>query len=343
MRAMGRSLCLVLCFAAVLVSRVSAEPPAELARWLAPQAWVRDADGPIISLGQPGEFDDSHIFAPTVAYENEQYQLWYCGSRGATSGSRVFRLGRATSKDGVHFDKFAENPVLQFADPARSIITPAVLREGGGAIVREDGKLRIWFSSVTFGKGGPHTIHESTSADGIHWSEPSAAQLENAYCPSVLKTERGYEMWYSDVSRRPWIFRHAQSEDGKNWNVTPRPAMRLNQDWEAEVLVYPTVLKIDGAYLMWYGSYDNAIRRETTAIGFAASSDGKVWHKFEQNPVLRPDPKRSWESNYVGAGTVSRLPDGSFRLWYSSRTAPPFKHLYFAINTARCAGPAAKP
>ena len=42
--------------------------------------------------------------------------------------------------------------------------------------------------------------------------------------------------------------------------------------WEAEVLVYPTVLKIDGTYLMWYGSYDNAIRRETTAIGFAAST-----------------------------------------------------------------------
>jgi hypothetical protein len=119
--------------------------------------------------------------------------------------------------------------------------------------------------------------------------------------------------------------------------------MRLNQDWEAEVLVYPTVLKIDGAYLMWYGSYDNAIRRETTAIGFAASTDGQVWRKYEQNPVLRPDPKRSWESNYVGAGCVSRLPDGSFRLWYSSRTAPPFTHLYFAINTAHWGGPPAKP
>jgi hypothetical protein len=36
---------------------------------------------------------------------------------------------------------------------------------------------------------------------------------------------------------------------------------------------------------------------------------------------------------------VLRLPDGSFRYYYASRTAPPFMNLYFAINTARWAGP----
>jgi hypothetical protein len=114
----------------------------------------------------------------------------------------------------------------------------------------------------------------------------------------------------------------------------------LSQDWEAEVLVYPTVVKIDDAYLMWYGSYDNAVRRETTAIGFAASTDGRHWHKHPQNPVLRPDPKRLWESNYVGSGCVMRLADGSFRYWYASRKQPPFLNLYFAINTAHWSGPA---
>jgi hypothetical protein len=36
---------------------------------------------------------------------------------------------------------------------------------------------------------------------------------------------------------------------------------------------------------------------------------------------------------------VLRLSDGSFRYWYASRKAPPFRHLYFAINTARWSGP----
>ena len=163
--------------------------------------------------------------------------------------------------------------------------------------------------------------------------------LENAYCPTVLKTQRGYQMWYSDVSRRPWMIRHAASSDGKRWTVTARPALVLSQDWEAEVLTYPTVIKIDDAYLMWYGSYDHAVRRETTAIGFAVSLDAEHWHKHPANPVLRPDKERPWESNYVGSGCVMRLDDGSFRYWYASRKEPPFLNLYFAINTARWLGP----
>jgi len=320
----------------------AAEPPASLARWLTPQDWQRDVDGPILSLGKEGEFDDQHIFAPAGIEEQGKFLLWYCGSRG-TPGNRVFRLGLATSGDGRKFEKLPANPVFEFGDDKHSVLTPALLRSGDGAVIRVGGKLRMWFAAATLGKGGLHTLHESSSSDGIHWASPSPVLLENVYCPSVLKTEAGYEMWFSDVSRRPWVLRYATSSDGAKWQVFERPVVQLSQPWEAEVLVYPTVLKIDGAYLLWYGSYFNAIRRETTAIGFAASTDGRAWHKHPQNPVLKPDPKHDWESNYVGSGCVTRLADGSFRYWYSSRKAPPFNNLYFAINTARWTGPAAQP
>jgi hypothetical protein len=35
------------------------------------------------------------------------------------------------------------------------------------------------------------------------------------------------------------------------------------------------------------------------------------------------------------------LTDGTYRYWYASRKQPPFLNLYFAINTARWAGPTA--
>jgi hypothetical protein len=324
---------------AALVAPAVAEDTPEFAPWLGPQAWQRDVPVPIISLGQAGDFDDQHIFAPAAAFENGRFWLWYSGSRG-TPGNRVFRLGLAMSDDGRQFEKHAANPVLEFADAAHSVLTPALLRNPDGSVLRENGKLRMWFAAARLGKSGLHTLHQSRSADGIHWDEPSPPLLENAYCPTVLKTESGYEMWYSDVSRRPWVIRHATSSDGNAWQVTERPALVLSQSWEAEVLVYPTALKTGGVYLMWYGSYDNAIRRETTAIGFAVSRDGKRWHKQPQNPVLRPDPARAWESNYVGSGSVLRLADGSYRYYYASRKAPPFNNLYFAINTARWSGPA---
>src|SRR5256885_11680028 len=91
----------------------ASEIPPQLAKWLAPQTWQRDAEGPIVSLGDAGQFDDMHIFAPAVAEENGRFLLWYSGSSG-TPGNRVFRLGLATSSDGKRFEKHAANPVLQF-------------------------------------------------------------------------------------------------------------------------------------------------------------------------------------------------------------------------------------
>ena len=51
----------------ILPALAFAEPPAELKPWLSStQNWERDTKGPIISLGAAGEFDDTHIFAPSI-------------------------------------------------------------------------------------------------------------------------------------------------------------------------------------------------------------------------------------------------------------------------------------
>ena len=126
--------------------------------------------------------------------------------------------------------------------------------------------------------------------------------------------------------------------DGRRWRVSPEPCLVIDQDWEDTRLFYPTVLKVDGVYLMWYASYAKK-SRETTAVGFAVSEDGVKWFKHPQNPVLRADAGRPWESHYVSSQTVVRTDDGGFRIWYSSRKKPPFKNLYFALNTAVWAGP----
>src|SRR5262245_9060797 len=88
----------LLLVASLALAVAHAAPPAELAQWFGPQPWQRDSDGPIVSLGNPGEFDDQHIFAPAVAEEDGRFLLWYSGSRG-TPGNRVFRLGLATGTD----------------------------------------------------------------------------------------------------------------------------------------------------------------------------------------------------------------------------------------------------
>jgi predicted GH43/DUF377 family glycosyl hydrolase len=172
----------------------------------------------------------------------------------------------------------------------------------------------------------------------VTWDEPSAVLVKNAYCPSVVKTDDGYQMWYTDVTKFPWQIRYAHSKDGRDWSVAEKLNIELDQPWENYILVYPTVIKVDDVYCMWYGSYSDK-SRNYTALGFAVSDDGITWYKHPQNPVLKYDADRSWESNYVTSDSVMRLPDGSFRIWYASRKEPPFKNLYFALNTAKWSGP----
>ncbi len=325
----------------------TAQVPEVLKPWLAPQEWERDVDGPIISLGEEGAFDDTHIFAPMVARDGDNVLLWHCGSQGFAHDlsatrkpdERVFRLGLATSEDGKHFDRHPAAPTFSLKDTKRSILTPSVLKNPDGTVLREDGKLRMWFSAGTLGGGGaPQSIHEITSEDGVRWSDPSSAQIEPAYAPSVIKTTDGYEMWYTVPGRYPWVINHATSSDGQSWEVDEDPALNVSQAWEHDLVIYPHVMQVEGVYLMWYASYTGDDHLET-AIGFACSADGKTWHKHPQNPVLRPEPEHSWESHYVSSQSVMRLPDGSFRIWYASRKAPPFTNLYFALNTAAWSGP----
>jgi len=302
------------------------DQPDSLQRWLdQPQSWLRDTDGPVVSLGEAGQFDDTHLFAPSVALHENRYLLWYSGSSGKVA-ERVFDLGLAASSDGRSFSKHANSPVLRFGDGRHSILTPCVLKDGD--------ELRMWFSSTWFeGGDGRHTLHESTSRDGINWTVPSPALLDNVYAPTIVRTDQAFRMWFVDVSVEPWIIRHADSPDGKQWNVTAEPCLVIDQEWEKSRLFYPFVLHVDGVYVMWYGSYWTE-RAQTTALGFAASADGLTWHKHPNNPVFRPDPDRSWESHYVTSHSIMPHGDGSYRMWYASRKAPPFVNKYFAINTA---------
>jgi hypothetical protein len=194
--------------------------------------------------------------------------------------------------------------------------------------------LRLWFCSTDFhDASGLHTLHEATSADGLHWSPPSPALLKGAYAPTVLKEDDVYRLWYTDVSADPWCFRYAESRDGRQWNVHPTPVLQVDQTWESGRLFYPFVRRVDGVYLMWYGSYWRE-HPQKTALGFAVSRDGKQWTKSPHNPVLRPEESRAWESHYTTSHCLARLSDGTWRIWYASRTKPPFVNKYFALNTA---------
>jgi hypothetical protein len=157
---------------------------------------------------------------------------------------RIFRLGLATGEDGRHFTKHEGNPVFDVGDKLHSVLTPTLLRNLNGSPMRENGRLRVWFSSTAFtDKSGRHTLHETTSEDGLNWSVTSPALLEDVYAPTVLKVAEGeYRMWFADVSKEPWIFRTATSRDGRAWQVAAEPVLVADQPWEHGRFFYPSVV-----------------------------------------------------------------------------------------------------
>jgi predicted GH43/DUF377 family glycosyl hydrolase len=330
-----------------------------LERWLEPQEWKRDGDQPILALGEKGGFDDTHIFAPHVIHENGEYALYYSGSQRCVEAGtykgvvksgdhRLFKLGLARSRDGVHFKRYSRDPVFSFGDDVHSVLTAAILKNPDGSVHRENGRLRMYFAACDFPGGTyEHNLWETTSEDGVHWARPTLT-LKNAYAPCVIKEGDRYRMWYTWIDKHPWHTNHAESADGTHWTITEKPCIVMDQEWEVKDQVYPMVIKADGVYLMIYGCYWKD--EWHTALGFAVSEDGLTWTKHPANPVFTPEPKNRWESHFTTSQTLLPLPDGGFRLWYAARTAPEvingrkvWTHLYFGLGTARWAGPAKRP
>src|SRR3954463_3089327 len=111
-----KSLAVVIAGALIFVATTARKAhPLDFERWLVPQNWTRDTEGPVLSLGKEGSFDDQHIFAPCVARDRDRFLLWYCGSRG-TVEDRIFGLGLMTGTDGRTFQPNADNPIFKFAD-----------------------------------------------------------------------------------------------------------------------------------------------------------------------------------------------------------------------------------
>lgn len=298
------------------------------------QVWQRDSSAAALELGAPGAFDDQHLFAPCVARMDDRWWMWYSGSRGSVD-QRRFSLGLAQSGDGCHFERVSSEPLLQF-NGNRSIVTVSVLRHPDGTLCRENGRLRFWFASCDFPSGdGKHQLHHSSSVDGMDFDQPSAALLEDAYAPCVIFDKGVYRMWFIDTSSCQWWIAAATSSDGLDWQRDPEPVLELDQPWEDLRLNYPWVITYRDVYLLYYSSRLAAARPQAqTGIGCALSYDGVHFEKISDQPLLVPDPRRSWETHYCSTPCVLPDPAGGLRMWYSTRPRPELAHKYFSISTA---------
>jgi predicted GH43/DUF377 family glycosyl hydrolase len=160
-------------------------------------AWTKFPGNPILSQGPPGSWDENGPRQATVLFRDGAYHMWYASSDGNRG-----HIGYATSSDGIHWQKYAGNPVI---DPpgdgqeiTREVESPYVFADQEG--------FQMWYHLGIYELRSPYfsRIFHKVSSDGVAWSNGTAhlpqiipGPFGRDECPTIVTHDDSVRMWYS--------------------------------------------------------------------------------------------------------------------------------------------------
>jgi len=212
--------------------------------------------------------------------------------------------------------KYPGNPVLDVG-PEGSwddaiVNNPSVIFDGAN--------YKMWYGG---NDGTNFRIGYATSPDGVNWTKADSVNPvldigiadswddENVASPCVLYDGNIYKMWYHGYDGTIEVIGYATSDDGITWTKHASPVLELGSvgSWDDVYIWGPKVLSVDSEFIMWYSGYDGSEIKG----GCAKSTDGIVWTKENQNPVLIST--KHWERSFLMTGPVIYI-NNVFRMWY---------------------------
>lgn len=244
-----------------------------------PRRILRRCEGPVLEIGEMGEFDEGGANVFGVATLAGRRLFYYQGWQHTRKAPYLIFTGVATERaEGEGLVKLQRTPVLDRTPDERTMrAAPFVLNENDG--------LRMWYVSCvrwSLVDGAPRYLVEirtATSRDGLRWmADPHVclAPQGDEYAvgrPSVLRNAQGYEMWFSVRSAdRPYRLGHARSSDGVHWVRDDAPEHLVetsSEGWDAEMVCYPNVVEHAGGRFLFY----NGNRHGQTGFGVARWQD----------------------------------------------------------------------
>jgi predicted GH43/DUF377 family glycosyl hydrolase len=288
------------------------------------QHWQKYPTVPVLDVGPPGSWEDTHVFCPTILYDGITYKMWYTGSDGTAD---PYRIGYATSPDGITWTKSVSNPVIG-QGPASwdgiSAFCPFVLHDGL--------TYHMWY---TGSDGSANRIGYATSADGIIWIKNAASPVLNVgssgswndnmvRTPTVIFDGALYHMWYSGHDDAIYRIGYATSPNGIVWTQHPtNPVFDFGPSgsWDDSHVTFPSVIQIGSTYHMWYSGVGTI---GVGRIGHATSSDGITWTRNPASPVILEEQSGSWEDLHA-YNSIVIYDSGTFHMWYSGNDGTTFR------------------
>jgi len=291
---------------------------------------------PVLAFGSPGSWDAGWVAFGRTLLHNGTYYTFYAGSPDLTTTPEA--IGYATSSDGISFTKYANDPVIwgdSTGFDAYFVSEPVPLFENNTWVLYYNAR------SVPPGEPGP-AIGRATAPDPSGpWTRSENPVLEKGNAGewdaefvmpnSVIHTDTGYILYYSASNGppsqgAPAMVGMATSADGITWTKYNDPAttdppyadsdpvltLGAPGSWDAAFAWECTVWQSSNGWEMYYSGTPSDF--STEQIGYATSTDGIHWDKYENNPILGPD--ESWNGLWVLA-TSTILIDSTYYLYYT--------------------------
>ena len=225
---------------------------------------------PVLSLGEPGTFDDSGVMPSWLVSTEDELRLYYVGWNVIGTVPYRLSIGVAVSKDGGQtFKRYSQGPLVNLSTREPFFATsPCVHREGD--------TWRMWYVSCTGWKfinncwEPAYHVKYAESADGFDWnltgiSCVDAGEGTAIARPCVFRTENRYRMIYplratvDYRTKKEGAYRlgYAESGDGVRWErMDDRVGIeRSESGWDSEMMAYCWVQQhASETYLLYNGN-----------------------------------------------------------------------------------------
>lgn len=291
----GLSLC-VSALSLLALSTLAAAPPVD--EKFPPELvkFVPYAKNPVFTGAGPGHWDKRIRERGWILREGNLWKLWYTGYDDPRQ--EVLKLGYATSKDGIHWQRSPKNPLY-----GQHWVEDMM-------IVKHDGKY--WM----FAEGKDDQAQLLVSTDGLDWTRVGQLDVRKKNGDKIPPGPYGtptawYEdgTWYLFYERSDLGIWLATSKDMKVWtNVQDEPVMKPGPgEYDRDLIALNQIIKYKGRYYAYYhGTARSGPQANRWSTGVATSTDLRHWEKYPGNP-LQPVAQNKSSGIVVHDGSRFRL------------------------------------
>lgn len=234
--------------------------------------WTLDPQKPVLTRTDRA-WDRKSVETPSVVRFNGLYYMFYTGYSGSHNDVKGYRIGYATSVDGIHWTKAPEPLLVPSAPDAwtpNMDFNQYVVAEPGAVVWNK--RLMLYFTAIGADmqrNGILQSIGMIETRDGVTWSKPRQVLKPDPVIYSKEKNIKGFStpaaavisgkihLFTNIVTEDPYqqvALHHAWSRDGvTGWQQDTKPFLtRESQYWTKDNIVSPSVLSLGTKTYLWF-------------------------------------------------------------------------------------------